>query len=235
MKAVFVAVGAVAFVVSPLASGSFGGYDPSQFPVPQERPPAQPAGWAFSIWSLIYAWLVAHAVFGLLRRADDPGWDRTRWPMIFSLVVGAAWIPVAQISPLWATLLIWVMLVAALFALFAAPEEDAWWAKFPIAFYAGWLTAASWVSVALIGAGWGIGPGALIWAWIALGGLMIFAALVQVALGRVMAYAVPIAWALFGIAAANNTDRIAITAAAIVAAAGLISLSAQRRWDSPNG
>ena len=40
------------------------GYDPGQFPVVIARPSIQPAGYAFAIWGLIYAWLMAHAGFG---------------------------------------------------------------------------------------------------------------------------------------------------------------------------
>ena len=141
MKSILVVAAALAFVLSPLVSQSFGGFDPGQFPVPQDNPPAQPAGWAFSIWTLIYGWLLVHACFGLLRRADAADWGRTRWPLLASLVLGAAWIPVALRSPQMATAIIWAMLATAHWALLAAPDRDRWWARVPLALYAGWLTA----------------------------------------------------------------------------------------------
>ncbi len=126
MKAILLLTAALAFVTAPFWSGGFNGFEPDQFPVPQEDPPAQPAGYAFSIWGVIYLWLAGHAVYGLVKRAEAAEWDRPRWPLIVSLTVGASWLAVAQTSPIWATILIWVMLVTALWAMFATPVRDMW-------------------------------------------------------------------------------------------------------------
>ncbi|MDJ0824959.1 MAG: hypothetical protein QNJ16_05590 [Rhodobacter sp.] len=222
MKAVLVAVGAVAFAASPFMSGAFGGFRPDQFPVPQIDPPVQPAGYAFSIWGLIYLGLVAHGVFGLVARADDAGWDRGRWPLVISLAVGAAWIPVAQVSAVWAAVLIWVMLVTALMALAVAPRGAPWLGRVPLGLYAGWLTAAAWVSVALVAAGYGIGPGAVGWAWIALAAALVMAAAVLRLLGPALDYAAPIAWALVAITVQNWPEAPALATAAASGAAVLL-------------
>ena len=65
-KAAILFAAVLAFAISPLIVDPFTGYDPSAFPVLIERHPIQPAGWAFSIWGLIYVWLVAHGLFGIL-------------------------------------------------------------------------------------------------------------------------------------------------------------------------
>ncbi len=65
----------------PFFTPEFGGFDPNLYPVPQEYPPAQPAGYAFAIWGLIYVWLIAHGAFGLFARAKDPVWDAGRPPV----------------------------------------------------------------------------------------------------------------------------------------------------------
>ena len=215
----------IAFAISPFFAPSFSGFDPNQFPIPQDHPPAQPAGYAFAIWSLIYAWLVAHAGFGLLKRADAADWDATRWPLAISLVIGAAWIPTAQQSVLTATVLIWLMLSTAVWAYLKAPTRDEWWAKVPLGLYAGWLTAASWVSVALVGAGWGIGPGALAWAWIVLVLALLFAAAVLTRAGRAPEYGSAVAWAAVGIAVANFGSQTLLAIAALLGAVGILALS----------
>ena len=110
LRAVLVLLATLAFGISPLLVPDFGGYDPSQFPIPIEEPPVQPAGYAFSIWGLIYLWLIGMALYGLVRRGEDPRWDAARPPLIASLAVGAVWLPVALASPIWATILIWAML-----------------------------------------------------------------------------------------------------------------------------
>ncbi len=231
VRAILVVLAAAAFVLSPVFSQSFGGFQPSQFPVPQDNPPAQPAGWAFSIWTLIYLWLLVHAGYGLWRRAGDPAWDATRVPLIASLGIGALWIPVALVSPLWATLVIWVMLITAVVALVRAPAEDFWLARVPLAIYAGWLTAAAWVSVALIGAGWSVLMGAAGWGWAVLALALVFAAGVLTRTGRAPEYVLPIAWALLGIAAANYPERPVYAAAALLGGAGLLALSMKVRRD----
>lgn len=219
MKAVFVLTATIAFVTSPLWSAGFGGFDPQAFPVPQYDPPAQPAGYAFAIWSVIYLWLVVHAAFGLFARSESADWDATRWPLIISLVAGVPWIAVAVMNPLIATVLIWIMLIAALAALRAAPTRDHWTAAGPIGLYAGWLTAASFVALALVGAGYGFGGSAL-WGWIALAGAFALTTWIQSARPDVPEYGAAVAWALIAITVANwGTNTVLAIAAALGALA----------------
>jgi len=202
MKAILTLTAALAFALSPLTTEGFNGFRPDQFPVPQVDPPVQPAGYAFAIWGLIYVWLIAGAGFGLIKRDVVPGWDTARWPLIASLVIGAAWIPVAQISPLWATVMIWAMLATALWALMTAGPDDRLWLRTPIALYAGWLTAASCVALGLMLAGHGILEGQI--AALAMIGLALIIALVVMALRPdTPEYAATVAWALVGISLSN--------------------------------
>jgi hypothetical protein len=216
-------VAAVLFAVSPLVSGGFGGFDPGRFPVPQVDVPVQPAGWAFSIWGLIYLWLIAHAGFGLLRRAADPDWDRTRLPMIVALGLGAAWIPVAKGSPAMATGIIALMLAAAVLAFLRAPRRDRFWAAAPIGLFAGWLTAATGVSTGLVLGGWGL-AGEVTAAVVALLWTLGLAAALTVYRGE-PAYAAGVAWALVGIVAANGMAVPAVSALALAGIAALTVLS----------
>ena len=210
---------AIAFAASPFLSSSFGGCAPDAFPVPQDDPPVQPAGYAFAIWGLIYLWLIAHGVRGLARR-DHPGWRPTRLPLAVSLAVGAVWIPVANASPLWATVLILVMLAGALAALLRAGTADPWWLDTPLGLYAGWLTAASCVSLGLVAAGWGLVP-ALTAAWGALA-LALVLGIAVIWRRPSPGYAAALAWALVGVAVANwgtgtGLSPVALGAAALVA------------------
>jgi hypothetical protein len=231
MKAALLVAAALAFAAAPLAV-PFDGFEPGAYPIPQDDPPVQPAGYAFGIWGPIYLWLVAGALFGLVRRSDSQAWDGTRWPMALSLVVGAAWLPVAQMSPVWATVMIWIMLGAAVLALWRTPEtEDGWLLRGPIALYAGWLTAASWVSIGLLGAGFGIGPGEIGWAWIGLAGALATALAVTRLVPRAPFYAASVVWALIAVAVANwgaqwGLVALSLGGAAVVAAPALARLRA---------
>lgn len=228
MKAILVLTAAIAFAAAPFQFPEFRGFDPDLYPVPQVDPLVQPAGYAFGIWGVIYLWLLGHAGYGLFARADDAAWDATRWPMIVSLVIGAAWLGVALTSPLWATLLIWVMLVAALAALFpAARGGDRAWLALPVGLYAGWLTAASWVAIGLTGAGYGIGPGQTGWAVIGLAGAIATAAAVQWRLPRTPSYGIAAVWALVAVVVRNFGTAPGLAA---LAALGALALAGLLGW-----
>ncbi|MCK0169072.1 tryptophan-rich sensory protein [Jannaschia sp. S6380] len=228
LRAGLVLLTALAFAASPFLVPGFGGYEPSQFPVRIEDPPVQPAGYAFGIWGVIYAWLIVMAAFGVWKRRDDPAWDATRLPLVVSLGIGAIWLPVAEASPVWATVLIFAMLVPALIALLRTPGSDLWLLRAPVGLYSGWLTAASCVSLGLLLAGYGVPPlGAVGWAIAALS----LALAVAVAMLRARAslmYGLAAAWALIAVFVKNGADLVglfAIGAALFVAALTLRRLS----------
>lgn len=192
----------IAFAVSPFFVQEFAGFDPEQFPIPQDNPPVQPAGYAFAIWGIIYGWLVLGMIWGAVKAARDGQWHEMRLPLCVSMAVGAAWLSVAVASPIWASVLIWVMLLSALAALFLAPVEDAPWAALPVGLYAGWLSAASCVSLGLLAAGYGFldqETAALVFVGLAI----VIGAFVQSALGRAPTYGVAIIWALVAVVVQN--------------------------------
>ncbi len=211
---------------------NFNGFDPDLYPIPQVDPPIQPAGYAFSIWGLIYLWLILHAGYGLLAHADDPAWDAPRWPLFLSLAIGASWLAVAERDPILATILIWIMLAAALAALaMTRSQPDRWLLQAPLAVYAGWLTAASCASLGITGAGFGWITDGLGWAVIGLGLALGIGILVQVLLRRAPEFGLTIAWAVAAIAVNNWDDHVEV---AVIAVAGtllmlLMASSAYRR------
>ena len=223
------AFAALAFAASPFLSDGFNGFSPEQFPVPQDNPPVQPAGYAFSIWGLIYLWLIAGTLFGLLRRATDEDWAPARPWLSASLIVGVAWIPAANLSVPVATVMIWIMLATGLIALFKLGDEDRWLQLSPVAIYTGWLTAASCVSIGLVLAGYGIlnGTVAAIVAIILALGIALF---VQFSLHRAPEYGLTVIWALVGIILSNTQPvNIAVIGLCIV---GIIAILAVRGTDT---
>jgi hypothetical protein len=231
MKNLYAALTAIVtftFVISPALTSPFSGFRSDQLPIPQIEPPVQPAGYAFAIWGLIYGWLVLSAIYGLWKRRDDTAWDRARLPMIVSLGVGTPWLAVANASAIWATVLIFVMAAGAILALIRAPKVDFWWFKAPVGIYAGWLTAASFVSLGSTAAGYGVLTGQLGWAYIGIIGALIVATGV---LRRTDAtsYGLTVVWALVAIIVANQRDDWTVSA---LAALGIAALLWQIR---PNG
>jgi hypothetical protein len=218
----------VTFVVSPYFTSPFAGFSPDQLPIPQIDPPIQPAGYAFAIWGLIYGWLIVSAVFGIWKRSGDPAWDAMRVPLIVSLALGTPWLWVANQSALGATVLIFAMAISAIIATFRAPRADLrapradqWLALWPVSIYAGWLTAASFVSLGSTAAGYGIVFDATGWAFAGITLALITALGVQIKKPTAPAYGLTIIWALVAIIVANG-----LTLVAAFAALGIIAMLA---------
>ena len=219
---------AIGFALSLFFVSGFNGFSPDQFPIPQNNPPVQPAGYAFSIWGLIYVWLIVGMGWGLWKRRADYLWHDMRLPLALSLFVGCFWLAVAVASPIWASVLIWVMLVSALYALFRAPREDRGFAALPVGLYAGWLSAASCVSLGLLAAGYGwmSGPTAGL---VFVGLAIVIAAGVQSSLMRAPTYGIGVIWALVAVVVANVATAPTVAALAAGGAIALI-LPTYRSW-----
>lgn len=206
MKAWLTLLVTIAFVVAPMITPPFTGYTEGQLPIAQPNPPVQPAGYAFALWGLIYSWLAVSAAFGVWKRRGDAAWDAARPALIVSLAVGATWLWVALASPVWATILICVMLISALLALLRAPSKDIWLFAAPVGLYAGWLTAAANVSLGVAGAGYGIFFDAQIWAYLCIGLALVIAIGTIWTAPFVLTYGAAMIWALIGILVANGFD-----------------------------
>ncbi|MFX0540960.1 hypothetical protein ACEWPM_004410 [Roseovarius sp. S4756] len=224
---ILVLLAAIGFALSPLLAPGFGGFDADQFPIPQIDPPVQPAGYAFGIWGLIYAWLIAGAAYGLWQRRKDADWAAMRVPLLVTLAVGITWLPIAVSSSIWATILIWVMWVFAVWAVLRAPSgtgTDAWLGRAPVALYAGWLTAASSVSLGLMAAGYG-GMDQVLAAIIALLIALGLALLIARQRPDAFGFLAGVIWALIGVCVQNAQDgSMSVLILAAVGAAGLIAL-----------
>ncbi len=218
----------IAFAVSPFVGPSFDGFDPNQFPVPQVNPVVQPAGYAFSIWGVIYLWLIIGMGWGALKAREDFLWDDMRKPLCVSLFVGVFWLAVAHVSPVWASILIWVMLIGALVALFQAPRDNRWYAALPVGLYAGWLSAASCVSLGLLAAGYGwmsTHTAGLVFVGLAI----VIAAGVQSSLMRAPSYGIAVIWALIGVIVRDYATAPTVAALAAGGAIALM-LPTYRSW-----
>ncbi len=224
LRSLLVLILALAFAAAPLLAPPFTGYPPETFPVAIDRPAIQPAGAFFSIWGLIYGWLIVHAAFGFWRRAKSLDWDEVRLPLATALGLGTLWLFIAPWAPVTATVVIVVMLVAALAAFFAADEfYDPWLLSAPLGLLAGWLSAASAVSVGILVAGYGLLSNTEA-AYVMLALTLGASALVQVLRPEMPAYGAAVTWALTGIAIANLQTHLFVAIAAGGAAFAMVSL-----------
>ena len=216
---------AITFAISPFFANPFTGFRADQLPIPQVDPPIQPAGYAFSIWGVIYLWLIVSGLYGAIKRADDPAWQATRPWLIVSLLVGTFWIGIANASVFWATVTIWIMLATALGALIASPASDRWLLRAPIGLYAGWLSAASFVALSATLAGNGVFTDSYGWALILIPAALVLAAVVQLTQKSAPEYGIAVAWALVAITVANGSAVLTVTLLAAAAAAMMAALA----------
>ncbi len=231
MRTYLTLLATAAFVLAPTVTPPFSGYDPGIFPVQIARPSIQPAGYAFGIWGVIYGWLALSALFGLWRR-DNAIWNRTRLPLLGALVLGTAWLAIANGFPITATVAIIAMAAFSLTAfLIASPTEDRWGLQAPLSMFAGWLTAASMVSMGVVLAGYGwLSDTAT--ALVMLTVVVLVALTVQSRRPTMPLYGAAVIWASVGVAVvnwqANPTVAYAATAGAILLAAAVGGLFLRR-------
>ncbi len=228
--ALILLVATLGFAIAPFVTPPFTGYDPSFFPVRVERPSIQPAGYAFAIWSVIYLWLIAHAAFGLWKRAENPAWNAVRLPLAVALAVGTVWLWIAGQTAIWGTVTIWIMAGAALLAFLRAdPGVDRWMLSGPTAIFAGWLTAASAVSTGVLVAGYGwLGDTGSAAAMLAL--VLVIAVTVQMRRPQMPVYGLTVIWALVGVIVANWVPNLTVaTLAGAGIAVMIVTLLASRR------
>ncbi len=203
--AIVVLISTLTFVFSPLATVGFNGFSPDQFPVQQIDPPVQPAGYAFSIWGLIYLWLIVGAGFGLWRASDDPDWRAMRPALAISLIIGTFWIAAANVVPVLATIMIVVMTFTAILSMLGAGQNLPWLQVRPVAIYAGWLTAASGAGIGIVLGGYAIMP-AQSAAILCIVGVLFIAFFVQSSRPAEWGYPAAVIWALTGVIVANISD-----------------------------
>ena len=221
-KALTLLFATLAFGVAPFVTPPFTGYDPGLFPVQIVRPSIQPAGYAFAIWSVIYLWLIAHAVYGLWKRGENAAWDVVRLPLALAVAVGAVWLSIAGVSAIWGTVTIWIMAGAAILAFLRAdPAIDRWMLSAPTAIFAGWLSAASAVStgVMIAGYGWLSDTGA---AAAMLAVVLGIAVTIQMRRPAMPIYGLTVIWALVGVIVANSSANPVV---AILAASGIVVMA----------
>ncbi|MCC5974579.1 MAG: hypothetical protein JJT81_11060, partial [Rubellimicrobium sp.] len=167
----------------------------------------------------------------LWRRAADPAWNRARGPLVVSLAIGTLWLAIANASAIWATVAIFAMAAGAITALIRAPEADRWWFQAPIGIYAGWLTAASFVSLGSTAAGYGLVLGSLGWAYVGILGALAVALGVQSQRPQAPEYGATVIWALVGIIVSNGWAVLGVTATAAIGIA--VIGAALVRWSRP--
>ena len=168
-----------------------------------------PAGLTFSIWGLIYLLLIGFVVNGFLKSMDEGStlYRRIGWLFALNCFFNAAWIFAWHYLQIELSLGIMLGLLATLILIYLRINGEAntslrehWLVQIPFSIYLGWISVATIANVTtlLVHYGWTGGEHEVLYTQIMIG--------IAALLGVVMllrrydfAYALVIAWALFGI------------------------------------
>lgn len=195
-----------------------------------------PAGYAFSIWSVIYTGLLGFAIFQLLpaQREDQTIKKLTGWYLL-SCVLNSAWIFVWLSKAFWFSWIVIVALLVSLVRIYLILDAERtqrqgaafWWVVWPFSLYTAWVTVATVINtvIALKASGWqggGISPE--VWSIL----------LIVIATGLVAWIAIPrrdityigvLVWAFTAIGVANTQRAPTVAYVAWAAAGGMFLLA----------
>ena len=196
-----------------------------------------PAGYAFSIWSVIYTGLLGFAIFQWLpaQREDQTIKKIAGW-YVLSCVFNSVWIFVWLSKAFWLSWVVIVALLASLVRIYLILDADRSqrrgaayaWVAWPFSLYTAWVTVATVINtvIALKASGWqggGISPE--VWSMLLIAiaaGLFAWIAIPR----RDVTYLGVLVWALtaIGVANAQRAPSVAYVAWAVAAAMFLLAL-----------
>lgn len=210
-----------------------------------------PAVRAFSIWSVIYAGLIAYVVWQWL--PANTASERARrigWLASLSMILNAVWLLVTQVGWLWASVVVIVGLVVTLGLLMrdlgtikATTTAEKIVVDGTFGLYLGWASVATAANITATLVDSGVNPGGLVSEIIAVAVLAVAAGIgvmLAVVLGGRIGIAAAMAWGLGWIAVGRLADQpnstitgiaAAIAALIVIGAAALVW--ARRRADRP--
>ena len=183
--------------------------------------PVTPAGYAFSIWTLIYVGVIAFSVYQLLP-ANIVRFRRIRSLYILTCALNCGWIYMWHSDQIAICLLLIALLSACLFLINRDLREtnglgEYWLAKAPFSIYFGWVTTATLVNFAVLLVHWDLAISSAAWTWVGIGLILLAAALGVIIRIRLINYLYPlaVAWALAAIGVEQSGQTLVVIAAAI--------------------
>ena len=194
-----------------------------------------PAGYAFSIWGLIYLLLIGYAIFQALpAQRENPRLREIGFLFVLSCLMNIAWLFLWHYEFFVLTLVAMLALLGLLILIYLrlgigrgeAPANERWLVHLPFSVYLGWIsvaTIANFTSVLdyLNWGGWGISPE--VWAAIMLAVGVVLG--IKMALSRRdVAYLLVLVWAYVGIAT-KQADTALVSVSAWIGAAVLLGLA----------
>lgn len=199
-----------------------------------------PAGYTFSIWSVIYLALLGFAIYQALpNQRERPFLQRIGWLFVANGIFNISWLFAWHYGAYPLSVLLMVAILGTLIAIYSRLDigrrsvelKDKLFYHVPFSLYLGWITVATIANIASVMNyyGWnGFGIAEPIWS-----AIMMSVAVVVVGIllfnRQDFAYAAVLIWALFGIR--NAYPDVAVVAnTAVIAAVAILILALVGFW-----
>ena len=208
-----------------------------------------PMGATFSIWALIYSWLLVSVVYGIVLA----GSERDRTPLeaigpwfVINMLANAAWIVAWHWMWVPVSLALMLVILSSLVAMYLRLEVgvsparagDRWLMHAPVSLYMGWITVATIANITALAVDLGAPSFGTVPAWLTVG---VIGAAVAIA-GRMLwarsddIFALVVMWALLGIhikrtaseAAGSELVASAALGGLVLVGCGLLALGVRR-------
>jgi hypothetical protein len=188
-----------------------------------------PAGYVFSIWSVIYLGLIAYAVFQVLpAQRENPRLRQTGWWFILSSAANSIWLFFWHYGYFALSVVAMLTLLISLIIVYqrlgvgrqAVPSGERWLVHLPFSVYLGWITVATIANITAFldfvkWNGFGVAPE--IWTIIMLVVAMAVAGLMAYNRQEI-AYLLVLIWAFVGIGVEQAGTPLVVNAANVAAA-----------------
>ena len=202
--------------------------------------PITPAGYAFSIWGLIFLGLLVYAVWQLLpAQRDNALPDAIAKPLILASVATAAWVVLFGFELIALSVVAMAVILGALMLVYGKARSlvlsklAPFWVSWPFAVYLAWISVAAAINftIGLQQLGWQTGPELSVWLAYLLIGVVALVALVVTAGYQDWAFALTVSWALIGIWVARLREEptLAWVTLAVAVAVAVIGFVAARQ------
>jgi hypothetical protein len=193
-----------------------------------------PAGYAFSIWGLIYLAFIIYAIIQLLpAQKDKPVYDALAVPVIAINLLGLCWQFAFRYNQVSLSVLIIIVMLVAGMVLFIRAQQGVWtqhrnpWLMVPASLFLGWISVATMANIALwlVAMGWqggGISEGA--WTMVLLAAALILSIFISIRYKNFI-YPAVIAWATYAIFVSLQSESSRLAQAALYTAIGTFILT----------